>query len=547
MAATVVLVLLSVEVGARILLPRLGPSPSRAIALDNPSGTRTVVPSWRGNQVLHPYLGFVVDPHQWPGADPSSEPSRYGFPFNSSARLFFEPSDDRLIVAVLGGSVASIAAHGSYDLERELVQVARFQDREIVVLSLATGSYKQPQQLMSLAYLLALGAHFDLVLNLDGFNEVALSARAPEDPELFPFYPRDWDQRVGEPNPRRSQVVAELSWQRERRRRLARQIDRSVWGHSGLVRVYGVARDRGFSRRIVELESEMRSLSRSASWSQLGPERSYTEPEAMLDDLVEVWAESSRQIDHLCRRQGIEYHHFLQPNQYDPGNKPLAAEREAGFFVENYRFRRFIEEGYPRLREAGEQLRREGVAFSDLSTIFAQYEELLYADRCCHLNERGNRLLKRAMAESLAEGDFRRPENVGDSGLALEGFDPTTYFEGPPRRGSSAVAAEFDGLHYRFVDEEHRRRFLRDPARYRPRFGGWCAYSMATARPQAGILPGRYPVDPENFVIHDDRLYLFFRNQHFDARGQWLENPDRHLREAERTWRRLQGVGSVGG
>ena len=43
-------------------------------------------------------------------------------------------------------------------------------------LCLSHEGYKQPQQLLVLSYFLSIGQTFDLVVNIDGFNEVALSS-----------------------------------------------------------------------------------------------------------------------------------------------------------------------------------------------------------------------------------------------------------------------------------------------------------------------------------------------------------------------------------
>ena len=55
---------------------------------------------------------------------------------------------------------------------QELKSHPRFANQEIVLLNTAVGGYKQPQPLMVVSYLLALGAHFDAVINIDGFNDV---------------------------------------------------------------------------------------------------------------------------------------------------------------------------------------------------------------------------------------------------------------------------------------------------------------------------------------------------------------------------------------
>ena len=70
--------------------------------------------------------------------------------------------------------------------------------RRVRVHSLALGGFKQPQMLAALAYLMALGQRFDVVVELDGFNDVALSFSENKYKGTFPAYPRDWDGLVGQ-------------------------------------------------------------------------------------------------------------------------------------------------------------------------------------------------------------------------------------------------------------------------------------------------------------------------------------------------------------
>src|SRR4030095_13628597 len=48
--------------------------------------------------------------------------------------------------------------------------------QEMAPLCRSHEGYKQPQQLLVLSYFLSIGQTFDLVLNIDGFNEVALGS-----------------------------------------------------------------------------------------------------------------------------------------------------------------------------------------------------------------------------------------------------------------------------------------------------------------------------------------------------------------------------------
>ena len=64
------------------------------------------------------------------------------------------------------------------------------------ILTVAMPGYKQPQQLLALAYLLSHGAQIDVVVNIDGFNEVALPQAENLPKGVNPFYPRAWYYRT---------------------------------------------------------------------------------------------------------------------------------------------------------------------------------------------------------------------------------------------------------------------------------------------------------------------------------------------------------------
>ena len=104
----------------------------------------------------------------------------------------------------------------------------------------------------------------------------------------------------------------------------------------------------------------------------------------------------------LCESNGIPYFHFLQPNQYVPGAKPMGAEERRIAVREDSPMRLPIERGYARLREAGAALAAEGVAFTDLSEVFRSVHERVYLDDCCHLDALGNRLLGAAVGRAMA-------------------------------------------------------------------------------------------------------------------------------------------------
>jgi hypothetical protein len=143
-----------------------------------------------------------------------------------------------------------------------------------------------------------------------------------------------------------------------------------------------------------------------------GPDFRFDDRPRMLAGAVALWARSSRQMHDLCAARGIAYHHFLQPNQYVEGSKPLSREEVAKAFDERSVFRPVVVDAYPLLRQAGRELAVQGVAFHDLTDLFEGVEETLYVDDCCHLNRRGNARLAAAVAAALAA------DGVGGAGGA---------------------------------------------------------------------------------------------------------------------------------
>ena len=79
--------------------------------------------------------------------------------------------DDTVVIGLLGGSVA--AAVEPY-LQSALTRwfAANNRLRQPAVLKLAVPGAKQPQQTLIVASALLLGGEFDLIVNLDGFNEL---------------------------------------------------------------------------------------------------------------------------------------------------------------------------------------------------------------------------------------------------------------------------------------------------------------------------------------------------------------------------------------
>lgn len=360
-------------------------------------------------QVIHPFVGYVYTP-EWdllPGR--RTKPLRVG-----EDGFFYLPwtrqvKGDPLHIAVFGGSVAFVFSfRGAGPLTEGLAaSIPAVAERGAVVVSRGLGGWKQPQQLMALAWMMARGEPPDAVINLDGFNEVALPAVENVPRGTYPFYPRGWEARVRQAGDlERRAREGEVEYLRRRRAATAASFSRPVLRWSVSWNFLWRWLDRRAEAAVAVAQQRLTDYQPQGrgSYVATGPAWESSDPAAMYDELAAFWERSSVEMKSLCDGAGIPYFHFLQPNQYLPGSKPLSAEERRTAYRENHHYRQPVSQGYPRLLAAGARLEARGIEFHDLTQLFADEERTVYQDECCHLNDLGNRLMAAAVLEAVTPG-----------------------------------------------------------------------------------------------------------------------------------------------
>jgi YHS domain-containing protein len=126
---------------------------------------------------------------------------------------------------------------------------------------------------------------------------------------------------------------------------------------------------------------------------------------------------------------------------------------------------------------------------------------------------------------SRAATDDRIVVNA-NTGLAISGFDPVTYFiDKKPQLGRPEYELSKDGTVWRFLNEGNRAAFSEHPEVYTPRFGGYDPVAIA----RGASVPGH----PLIWAMTGERLYLFYNEK---ARSDFLANPGHIIESAMRKW-----------
>jgi YHS domain-containing protein len=93
--------------------------------------------------------------------------------------------------------------------------------------------------------------------------------------------------------------------------------------------------------------------------------------------------------------------------------------------------------------------------------------------------------------------------NIDAGSIAIRGYDPVAYFtDGKPVEGAATFKAVHNGATYQFANAANRDAFMKDPAKFEPQYGGFCAYAAALGK--------KADIDPTAFKIVDGKLYLNF-------------------------------------
>ncbi len=349
-----------------------------------------------GGVVVHPFFGYVDD---------ASVGVRSGFPisrwgFAGTAPPLRAKSDDAWVVGVTGASVAMLLTLYAGDaLANALARSPALAGRRIDLVPLGCGGYKQPQQLFVVQTMLLLGGHFDCIVNVDGFNEVALVEENV--PLGVPaWYPRSWARLLDAVPTAEQHRRLGLSVLLAEQRADMVAVAETLWW-SPTAQFVWRARDRALVQRQAALRVEIERAAAAPSAAVTGPGTGGRTVDEARGDMIAVWQRASRQLHALCEQHGIRYCHVLQPNQYVADSKPIGPDEAEVALKPDEPYARGATAGYPLLQRAGAELRDSGVPFTDLTAIFREHPEPLYWDACCHFNLAGNVILAEHVAAAV--------------------------------------------------------------------------------------------------------------------------------------------------
>jgi YHS domain-containing protein len=116
--------------------------------------------------------------------------------------------------------------------------------------------------------------------------------------------------------------------------------------------------------------------------------------------------------------------------------------------------------------------------------------------------------------------------NLDPNGVAIQGYDPVAFFtDNRPVKGNPQFQSEYHGAKYSFASAEHKAAFDKEPTKYEPQFGGYCAYGTSRGK--------TVPIKIEAWQIVNGRLLMQYG---LDVKDKFNKDQQGNLGKADANW-----------
>ena len=133
-------------------------------------------------------------------------------------------------------------------------------------------------------------------------------------------------------------------------------------------------------------------------------------------------------------------------------------------------------------------------------------------------------LLCLSLVQPLAAKPFI---NKNNSKYAIGGYDPVAYFTtAQATKGNTKYNYKWNKATWLFSSAMNKKSFVRNPKKYAPQYGGYCAY--AVSRGYTAKTDPKYA-----WTVYKGRLYLNYNKK---VQGMWQPTIKDAIKKANKNW-----------
>jgi len=126
------------------------------------------------------------------------------------------------------------------------------------------------------------------------------------------------------------------------------------------------------------------------------------------------------------------------------------------------------------------------------------------------------------VAATLAQ----KSEVFEKDGIAIKGFDAVAFHtEAKALKGSDHFTYRWKDTNWLFADQANLDLFKKDPEKYAPQYGGYCAYGTADGH--------KAPTETDTWTVKDNKLYFNYNKK---VQEMWNKNQAGYIEKADKNW-----------
>ncbi|MEE9272230.1 MAG: YHS domain-containing (seleno)protein [Robiginitomaculum sp.] len=135
---------------------------------------------------------------------------------------------------------------------------------------------------------------------------------------------------------------------------------------------------------------------------------------------------------------------------------------------------------------------------------------------------------------AIATNSYAKSDEIYTSwrnNLAVGGYDILSFYQGNLIKGSPKISVNWKGVRWQFATKTNLETFIKEPEKYEPAYGGYCAWALANNK----LAKGK----PKHWTIKDGRLFLNINSQ---IKQLWLKHMDKFIEQGDKNWPTVFGA-----
>jgi hypothetical protein len=127
---------------------------------------------------------------------------------------------------------------------------------------------------------------------------------------------------------------------------------------------------------------------------------------------------------------------------------------------------------------------------------------------------------------AITAASAQKSEIFEQDGVAIKGYDAVAFHtEARAMKGSNQFTYRWKDTNWLFENQANLDMFKKDPEKYAPQYGGYCAYGTADGH--------KAPTETDTWTVKDNKLYFNYNKK---VQEKWSKDIPGYIEKADKNW-----------